>query len=219
MVNLFNARVSEIYYPGCEISLDESMVLWHGWLIFRQYIPNKRHKYGIKLYMITTPDGMILKFMIYAGMLDDSGRKEHAKKVVMNLLEGMLDVGHSIFMDNYFNSYELTKCLADGKNSLHWDNQKEQKDISERGKGKKKLKKGQTVAKYANGVMIAKWQDKRDITYISNEYKNDMVEITNKRGEIKSKPLPVIQYNKFMAGIDKQDQMLAYYPCERKTIR
>lgn len=45
-----------------------------------------------------------------------------------------------------------------------------------------------------------------------------MVEKTNKRGEIISKPLPVIQYNKFMAGIDKQDQMLAYYPCERKTI-
>ena len=36
---------------------------------------------------------------------------------------------------------------------------------------------------------------------------------------MKSKPLPVIQYNKFTAGIDKQDQMLAYYPCERKTIR
>ena len=36
---------------------------------------------------------------------------------------------------------------------------------------------------------------------------------------MKSKSLPVIQYNKFTAGIDKQDQMLAYYSCERKTIR
>ncbi|XP_035206580.1 piggyBac transposable element-derived protein 4-like, partial [Stegodyphus dumicola] len=115
MVNLFNARVSEIYYPGCEISLDELMVLWRGRLIFRQYIPNKRHKYGIKLHMITTPGGMVLKFMIYTGMLDDSDGKEHAKNVVMNLLVRMLDVGHSIFMDNYCNSYELSKCLTDKK--------------------------------------------------------------------------------------------------------
>ncbi|XP_035213744.1 piggyBac transposable element-derived protein 4-like [Stegodyphus dumicola] len=86
MVNLFNAPVSEIYYPGREISLDESMVLWRGRLMFRQYIPNKRHKYGIKLYMIATPDRIVLKFMIYTGILDDSGGKEHAKKVAMNLL-------------------------------------------------------------------------------------------------------------------------------------
>lgn len=93
---------------------------------------------------------------------------------------------------------------------MYWNNKEE---------SEKKLKKGETVAKYANGVMIGKWKDKRDVTYISNEYENNIIETTNRRGEIKSKPLPIIQYNKFMAGIDKQDQMLAYYPCERKTIR
>ncbi|XP_035230173.1 piggyBac transposable element-derived protein 4-like [Stegodyphus dumicola] len=139
---------------------------------------------------------MVLKFMVYTGMLDDSGGKGHAQKVVMNLLEGMLDVGHSVFMDNYYNSYELAKCLSDRKThctgTIRNNRKTFPKEVKEK---KKKLKKGQTVAKYTNGVMIAKWKDKRDVTYISNEYKNDMVEKTNKRGEVKTKPLPVIQYN------------------------
>ncbi|GIY76629.1 piggyBac transposable element-derived protein 4 [Caerostris darwini] len=218
MVNLFNTRLAEIYYPGREISLDEAMILLRGRLMFKQYIPDRCQKYAIKLYMITTPDGMVIKFMVHSGMVDDSGGKGHAQKVVLNLLEGMLDVGHSVYMDNYYSSYELAKCLADRKTHCTGTIEKNRntfpKEVIE-----KNLKKGETVAMYANGVMIGKWKDKRDIIYISNEYKNDIVEKTYKRGERKSKPLPVIQYNKYMAGIDKQDQMLAYYPCERKTIR
>ena len=28
-----------------------------------------------------------------------------------------------------------------------------------------------------------------------------------------------IKYNQFMSGVDRQDQMLAYYTCEHKTMR
>lgn len=218
IINLFNSRMSEIYYPGREISLDESMVLWRGRLIFRQYIPNKRHRYGIKLYMITTPTGIVLKCLVYTGMLDDSGGKGHAEKVVMKLLDGILDVGHSVFMDNYYNTYELVKRLAERKThctgTIRSNRKTLPKEVVEA-----KLKKGETLAKYADGVMIGKWRDKRFVMYISNEYKNDMVETQNRRNETKLKPMPIKQYNAYMAGIDKKDQMLSYYPCDRKTIR
>lgn len=218
IMNLFNSRMSEIFYPSREMSLDESMVLWRGRLTFRQYIKNKRHKYGIKLYMLTTFEGIIVKFMVYTGMLDDCGGKGHTEKVVMNLLGGMMDVGHSLYMDNYYNSYELAKQLAARKTHCTGTLRSNRKSFPKE-VGSKKLKRGETIAKYANGIMIGKWKDKRDVVYISNEYKNDMVQIQNKRREIKSKPLPIINYNKYMSGVDRQDQLLAYYPCERKTIR
>ena len=66
---------------------------------------------------------------------------------------------------------------------------------------------------------MGKWKDRRDVHYISTEFCNNMVESRNKRGEVKIKPEPIANYNKFMSGIDRQDQMLSYYPCERKTIR
>lgn len=53
VVDHFNNKMTEIYSPGKELSLDESMVLWRGRLFFRQYILGKRHKYGIKLYIHT----------------------------------------------------------------------------------------------------------------------------------------------------------------------
>lgn len=53
IIDFFNNKMVSLYYRGQQLSLDESMVLWRGRLVFRQYIKNKRHKYGIKLYMLT----------------------------------------------------------------------------------------------------------------------------------------------------------------------
>lgn len=82
VLNYFNNKMSEVYYPGKHLALDESMILWKGRLVFRQYIKNKRHKYSIKLYMLTEPDGLILNFLVYTGQLDDFAGKGHAQKVV-----------------------------------------------------------------------------------------------------------------------------------------
>lgn len=67
--------------------------------------------------------------------------------------------------------------------------------------------------------MIGKWRDKREVTYISPEFENGMVPTTNRKGTETLKPLPIKQYNKFMSGIDRQDQMNSYYHFTRKTIR
>lgn len=95
-----------------KVSLDESMVLWRGRLIFRQYIKNKRHKYGVKLYMATAPNGIILRTQVYTGTLDDIDGKGHTTKVVLNLLADFLDCGHSIYMDNFYNSFDLANKLT-----------------------------------------------------------------------------------------------------------
>jgi len=47
------------------------MILWRGRLVFRQYIKNKRHKYGVKLYMLTEPTGLARKVLIYSGQGTD----------------------------------------------------------------------------------------------------------------------------------------------------
>lgn len=55
--------------------------------------------------------------------------------------------------------------------------------------------------------------------YISNEYEHEMISVTNKRGIEKIKPLPISKYNEHMSGMDRQDQLLNFYPSERKTIK
>jgi len=109
IITYFNYKMNTIYYPKTELSLDESMVLWRGRLQFRQYIQNKRHKYGIKLYMITELHGLVLKFSVYVGVLDDLAN------VVLHLMSEKLNNGHALYMDNFYNSFDLAFKLIEKK--------------------------------------------------------------------------------------------------------
>jgi predicted transcriptional regulator len=64
--NLFNSTIDTVFYQRKELSVKGLMVLWR-WLDFRQYIKDKGHKYGMKLYMLTKPNGMILHIFVYTG--------------------------------------------------------------------------------------------------------------------------------------------------------
>lgn len=153
VINYFKNKMAEIYYPGKNLSLDESMILWKGRLVFRQYIKNKRHKYGIKLYMLTEPDGLVLNFLVYSGQLDELGGKGHAQKVVLELLRGKLSNGHSLYMDNFYNSFELAKLLLDQRTyctgTLRADRKGSPKDIV-----KAKLNKGGFLLQVTFFVLI-----------------------------------------------------------------
>ncbi|CAK9820072.1 hypothetical protein ANTQUA_LOCUS10435 [Anthophora quadrimaculata] len=62
------------------------MVPWKGRLSFRQYIPGKRHKYGIKLYKLCLPDGYTHNVHIYSGKNETRIVKTHSHDVVMKLI-------------------------------------------------------------------------------------------------------------------------------------
>nr|CAI5824565.1 unnamed protein product [Callosobruchus analis] len=102
LMNSFNSRMAEIYYPEKELSIDESMVPWRGRLMFRQYSQGKRHKYGVKLYVLAEPTGMVQRILVYGGSADpDVGGKKHTEKVVYSLMEDKKGAGHSLYMDNF----------------------------------------------------------------------------------------------------------------------
>ncbi|CAH2011971.1 unnamed protein product [Acanthoscelides obtectus] len=54
--NLTN-KFKEVYVPEKSVCIDETLVPFRGRLSFRQYIKNKRYKFGIKLYKLCCKDG------------------------------------------------------------------------------------------------------------------------------------------------------------------
>jgi len=66
--------------------------------------------------------------------------------------------------------------------------------------------------------MIGKWRDNRDVGYISTEFKNNLILTKYRNCKEQFIPEPISNYNRFMSGIDRQDQMHIYYPFTRKTI-
>lgn len=54
------------------------------------------------------------------------------------------------------------------------------------------LKKGETVANYAESIIAAKWRGKQSVLYISTQFFNEMVQATNKHKQVKD--LPKVNY-------------------------
>jgi len=80
-----NTHFKGVFIPGENIVIDKSMIPRRGRLVFRQYNPQKSHKYGIKLYKICT-FGYTQKVKMYAGKSDNKANVGHAQKIVMHLM-------------------------------------------------------------------------------------------------------------------------------------
>ncbi|KAJ8927514.1 hypothetical protein NQ314_020011 [Rhamnusium bicolor] len=130
-----------IFYPDKNLSIDEAMIGCQGRLSFRQYITNKSHKYGIKLYELTTYDGFILNILVYTGRgtLQDNNTS-HAESVVKTLFTDYLEKGHTVYLDNFYTSVPLAEALFKEKTgcvgTLRENRREHLKDVV-----KKKLKK------------------------------------------------------------------------------
>ena len=101
--------MKDIYTPNRYLSIDKSMVLWRGRLVFRQYVKIKSHKYGVKFFEVCTLDGIILpvKSIVASHFLTS---KILDNMVIMNdfLWKGYHGYhGYHGFTGNYYNSYHL----------------------------------------------------------------------------------------------------------------
>ena len=89
---------------------------------------------------------------------------------------------------------------------------------------KEKMKKGDMVSYPIDDSMMAlKWMDKRQVTMLSTIHDDSVV--TKQRRtrhapggrEDMRKPSVVEEYNKYMGGVDKDDQLLSYYGFTHRT--
>jgi hypothetical protein len=61
-------KFQELYLPNKDISIDESLTLWKGRLSFKQYVPLKASKFGIKTYeLCDSTTGYLWSFLVYTG--------------------------------------------------------------------------------------------------------------------------------------------------------
>ena len=104
LLDSLGARFKSVYFPGSVISVDETMVPWKGRLLFKQYIPEKAHKYGVKIYKLAATDGYNWNFMIYTGKQDPTAGLGHAQTVVLDLADGLLECHRTMVVDNFFTS-------------------------------------------------------------------------------------------------------------------
>ncbi|GFY31611.1 piggyBac transposable element-derived protein 4 [Trichonephila clavipes] len=113
--NSLNNSFQEICDPTEELAIDEVIVAFKGRIIFKQYIPKKRKRFGIKVYKIVDKKGYTFNRKVYLGA--DRERLKSGIKVkpthatILELAESIKNKGHKLFMDNFFSSPELFQQL------------------------------------------------------------------------------------------------------------
>ncbi|XP_068118319.1 piggyBac transposable element-derived protein 4-like [Hyperolius riggenbachi] len=222
LINHLNSKFSEICVPGREIAIDESLMPFHGRLGFKQFIPSKRARYGVKLYKLCeSGSGYTFAFRIYEGRdsllqpegcLADMGANG---KIVVDLMTPLLNKGYHLFVDNFYTSLPLFKFLFSADTVACGTIRANRKGFPQEVL-KKKLKKGETCSLCSNEVLALKYKDKKDVLMLSTMHTEGTVLVTSRRSET-VKPIAIDDYNKHMGAVDLSDQMLAPYLVARKT--
>ncbi|KAG5892481.1 hypothetical protein JTB14_015391 [Gonioctena quinquepunctata] len=130
-----------------------------------------------------------------------------------------LNRGHHLIMDNFYNSVSssdvlLKKHATHTTGSLRANRKKNPKIVTSY-----KIKKGEHIWRRRGAVYVSKWKDRSDVLMITTKYHPKLIQITNRHGQIQTKPLEVCEYNKYMAGVDRSDQLTSCCSSPRKTIR
>jgi hypothetical protein len=121
-VQHLNKKFQDLYLPNQDIVMDESLTLWKGCLSFKQYIPLKVAKFGIKSYeLCESSTGYVWSFIIYTGqgmeLTNEFVNSETNKTAatVTKLVKPLLGCGHTLWMDNFYNSPKSARFLKSKK--------------------------------------------------------------------------------------------------------
>ena len=232
-LNKFTEKLTDISMKnvdaGQHISIDEALMLYKGRLIFKQYIPAKRARFGIKMFVMCNADrnyyGYNWNFCIYYGKdsyefaqsLDVSSLSK-SEKVVVFLSQFVLGQGRHIVVDNWYSSARLAMFLEEHNTlvtgTIRANRGLPKELISE------KLSKGKMAFVRKNNVLIVKWEDKKTVNVITTKYAAGTVDEEKKvygRRTVIRKPTPVSRYNQYMGAVDYTDEILAPVDPNRKS--
>ena len=213
------------YNPNVNTSVDEAMVAFRGRLAFRQYMPGKPTKYGIKVWVRADPaNGYLNDFQVYTGKSDD-GRAEDglAARVVMDLMRPILNNHHIVNMDNYFSSPALYEKLLDENTYARGTVRSNRKNYPSATLHPRHLQQQRQSKIAQKGSLVAvAWRDKKVIHFLTTaDSPTDIasVERRGKDGNRMNVPCPKVvpEYNSNMNGVDRADQIRTEYPTYRSS--
>jgi hypothetical protein len=102
------------------LAVDEVIVLFIGKVAFKQYIPNKHKRFGIKIYKLCDTTGYTYDTEVYLGKDRRASTDMIATHAtVKKLTRKIQGCGYKLYMDNYFSSPDLYRGLTK-QNKLLW---------------------------------------------------------------------------------------------------
>uniref|UniRef100_A0A1Y1K4Z8 PiggyBac transposable element-derived protein domain-containing protein n=1 Tax=Photinus pyralis TaxID=7054 RepID=A0A1Y1K4Z8_PHOPY len=214
---LQNCRKSVV--PGPNLTIDEQLVAFRGRCPFRQYIPSKPAKYGIKIFALVDCDNMYtINLEIYAGVQPDGPYKvsNSPSDVVQRLVEVVKGTYRNITMDNWFSSIPLALDLKrDFKLTMLGTLKKNKREIPPELISVRDRPINSSQFAFQNNCTLVSYVPKKNknVLVLSTTHDDDKIDVDT------SKPMMIVDYNNSKYGVDVVDQMCGSYNVSRSTRR
>nr|XP_061799518.1 piggyBac transposable element-derived protein 4-like [Nerophis lumbriciformis] len=213
---MWNSLLPRLFNLGREVCIDEQLISFRGRCSFRQYIPSKPAKYGLKIWALCDVNtAYAWKLDVYTGK-PPGGQRE--KNLAMQVVLGLCDSleGHTLTTDNFFTSFTLADELKKKKMSLVGTLRKNKAEIP--------LQLLQLQDRALLSSLFAFTKDKCLVSYYPKKGKNVLVLSTKHRkpqGENSSKKKPqiILDYNRCKGAVDRLDQVCGTYSVRRRAQR
>ena len=225
-LGLVITRFQEVYTPERQLAIDETLIKFKGKVHFRQFIPIKPGRFGIKAFTLAeSTSGYVLNSKIYTGKENNEVQKDLGRKAAMSLMQPYLDKGFYAFMDNYYTSVALFEELEERKphacGTVRSNRVALPREIcGVKEKAVKDLKRGECMYRQKGNLTCVTWRDRKPVSVLAtlptSTTESSPVERSvkvNGKWEKKQFPRPGIMdlYNTYMGGVDVSDQRTVAY--------
>jgi hypothetical protein len=157
--------------PNQQISIDESTISFKGCLSFIQYLPPKKHKWGMKAWvLVDSINGYTWGWQFYMEKEARCDRpvKGLAHRVVVWLVddERLKQKGYIVYADKFYSSPALFRELLQEGFGAVGTVRKDRRGIPESVRSTV-LQRSSVVSARDDSVLCLKWKDKRHVMLLS----------------------------------------------------
>ncbi|KAF4514013.1 UNVERIFIED_CONTAM: hypothetical protein B566_EDAN018641, partial [Ephemera danica] len=211
-----NSLFGRYFIPGDNITVDEQLLPYRGRCGFRQYMPSKPDKYGIKFWIATCSTTYYpLNTIPYLGREGNQRAVGLGSQVVLSLTEPYYNTGRNITCDNYFTSYALAMELQGKGLTLLGTVKKNKTFLPEEFKPNRRRPLASSVFGFTYDTTIVSYVPSigKSVALLSTTHHDSKIDAETGKPEI------IMDYNATKGGVDTLDQMAHTYTSKRSVKR
>lgn len=212
-----NLCLLRYYVPSEYLTVDEQLVPFRGRCSFKQYMPSKPDKYGLKIWWIACAKTFYpLQGKAYLGKEGNRAESGLGKRVVLELSEPFSGTGRNITCDNYFTDLDLAMELLQKKLTLVGTVRKNKRFIPKEFLPHRQREENSSIFGFQEKHTLVSYVPKKNKAVVllsSMHHTNDIVVEDSRKPEI------IKLYNEKKGGVDSLDQLVHAYMSKRRSNR
>nr|XP_043880784.1 THO complex subunit 7 homolog isoform X1 [Solea senegalensis] len=214
--DLWTAQLPRMFNPGVDIRLDEQLVPYRGRCEFRQRVPRKPSKYGLKMWVTCDAQtSYAWRVCVYTGQSADAPAEQNqGRRVMLDMMKGLRGV--TMMCGRFFSSCGLAEELLRKKITMVGTMRKNRPELPP------ELLRVQDREVFSS--IFAFTPTHTLVSYIPRGGKNIVLLSTKHQApeissEARRKPQILLDYNRCKGRVDNMDEMISAFSCRRGTKR